>query len=181
MNDNYSPWLVSHLYSPIFNFTGETFDPIFSFRLNYNSILNSDGLKLEMSLDDGISWNTVGSNSTGDSLFNLKSQLEFQVERTGQNWYDSTTIGWTGNSNGWKTVKTELYGSNSISRVQLRFVFTAYGQDESSSGAVIDSFSIAKGSFLFSDLFFIFFSFFFIFFGIFLMKSSGYCCSGMCD
>jgi hypothetical protein len=113
LNGLYNPDERSYLYSPCFDFTDLTEDPVIEFELNYFTETDYDGCWLEMSLDDGANWSKVGAINEGLNWYNFDNTF--------------TSLGqvWAGNSNGWVTARHRLDGLGGESRVQLRFAFSA--------------------------------------------------------
>ncbi|MEZ4941236.1 MAG: T9SS type A sorting domain-containing protein [Saprospiraceae bacterium] len=103
----------SYLYSPCFDFSDLTEDPVLEFSLNYDTELEFDGGWLEMSLDDGANWLKVGAIDEGLNWYNYENTF--------------TDLGevWAGNSDGWLTARHRLDGVGGEARVHLRFVFSA--------------------------------------------------------
>lgn len=118
------------LNSPSFDFTNVSASDM-RFFMNYNSESNWDGLRMEVSTNNGQSWGIVGF--VGDPL--------------ASNWYNTTTIissntsGWSGNSQGWKEIKYRLDGYSGQPNLRFRFVFTS-GATINLDGFSIDDFSI---------------------------------------
>jgi len=109
----YSPNEVSSLNSPCFDFSELTEDPVIEFSLSFDTESEYDGAWLDMSTDDGATWDRVGL--LGENL----------------NWYteDNTFSGlgnvWGGLSDGWVTARHLLDGAAGQAAVKLRFVFEA--------------------------------------------------------
>ena len=117
------------LTSPPFDFSN-LYNAQLSFYLNYKTFDAKDGLRVEFSKDNGITWEILGEN--GEPL-----------------WYNTAIVGntnlpgFTGNSNGWKYFKHELSDLNlySTNFVRFRFVFTSDGASVS-AGFSMDDFGI---------------------------------------
>lgn len=113
LTEPYNAFELSYLSSPCFDFGGLTEDPVIQFSINYFNAVDFDGAYLEMSTDDGQSWNKVGSVGEGF------------------NWYN-TTVGfnnvgdaWSGDSEGWITARIRLAGLAGENTVRFRFVFSS--------------------------------------------------------
>lgn len=106
----YSNDEFSYLYSPCFDFSSFTEDPIINFFLFVQTESGFDQVYLESTTDD-VNWERVGTS--GDGL----------------NWYnDATNEWWEGNGgfgNGWVLAVQELSGLAGEDKIRLRFVFTS--------------------------------------------------------
>ncbi|MHC1706422.1 MAG: GEVED domain-containing protein [Bacteroidales bacterium] len=114
-----------------FDFT-DVYDAKLSFWMKVKSEGGYDGTRLEYTLNNGVTWNVLGS--INDSL--------------GVNWYNylvnsSMLPGWTGNSTVWKKVSYLLTHLNNSGLVRFRFVFTSDGTTQN-YGMAIDDFSIVN-------------------------------------
>jgi hypothetical protein len=123
---NYNNNEKSYLYSPCLDFASAVADPEIAFSLNYNAESGYDGMRLEGSTDNGVTWATIGS--TGSGL----------------NWYNDTvrslrSRGWTGNSGGWIVAKDVLRGFRGNANCRLRFVFAADISVNTYDGFAIDN------------------------------------------
>ena len=135
---NYNPSENSQVVSPCFDFTSPPTNPHVAMKLWYESEFSWDGLVMQLSTDDGATWNNVGAQ--GDNY----------------NWYNDGTLngnpggqgtGWTGRngsgSNGWINVAHSLDTSviNNQSSVKFRLAFGADGSvhDE---GVAFDNFAV---------------------------------------
>jgi hypothetical protein len=109
---NYNNSEKSYLYSPCLDFSLALVDPEISFSLNHNVESTYDGMRLEGSKDNGVTWTTIGTRGGGVNWYNNN------VQALG-------SAGWTGNSNGWVIAKEVLSGFRGNANCRLRFVFAS--------------------------------------------------------
>ena len=112
----------SYLVSPCFDFSTLTEDPYIGFDQIFDIGTFGDRFFLEMTLDSGQTWTTVGPSGNGF------------------NWYNNGTE-WNGVSgpNGeWRSAYEQLTGSAGSATVQLRFVI-ALGQFAFTEGVGVDN------------------------------------------
>ncbi|GJM34995.1 MAG: hypothetical protein DHS20C18_39960 [Saprospiraceae bacterium] len=118
LNGVYNPSEFGYILSPCLDFSAYTEDPIFDFALNLFSEDTYDGMWLEMSIDNGETWEKVGTSLPGDE---------------GINWYnlddDLYSHWWSGDQiyNGWVIASHVLDGAAGNDEVQLRFGFASDG------------------------------------------------------
>lgn len=129
----YSLGQRSYVESPCFDFSSLPY-PFIRFQIWWESEYKYDGGNLQYSLNEGASWNNVGSATTNGSCLN-------------ENWYNNSSItnlnnltitrhGWCGNiqgtsgscqggngSGGWVMAKHCLEGLGGKPRVKFRFIF----------------------------------------------------------
>ena len=132
LNSPYGSNANSVLYSPYFNCASVNKIDL-SFWYNSQLFFNDDGVRLEESKNDGVSWSIVNLSATIHS----------------ENWYNSMSLlssslpAWTGSTDSWK--RASIYGRNmsGASRVLYRFIFNS---DASSidAGFSIDDFAIRQ-------------------------------------
>lgn len=120
------------LYSPFFDCSIlERIDV--SFWYNYEVVSGWDGVRLEISKNDGVSWNVL---TDVDGLENF-------------NWHNSSSLSstqlpaWTGSSSGWKNASLKGIDVNGVNRILFRFVFNS-GQYAVADGFSLDDFSISS-------------------------------------
>jgi hypothetical protein len=123
---NYNNNERSYLYSPCMDMSSVPVDPEIVFSLNYNTEATYDGLRLERTIDNGATWQVVGSRTTG------------------VNWYNDTVralggYGWTRNSNGWIIVKDTLRGLAGRAQSRLRLSFASDLNVNAYDGVAIDN------------------------------------------
>ncbi len=100
----------SYLVSPCLDFTGLQEDPVMTFSFFFDSESCCDEGWVEISTDDGESWEKLGAAGTG------------------VNWYnDSFNNWWDGNGGfeGWSIASHPLTGTADSSDVRVRFVFSS--------------------------------------------------------
>ncbi|HAA14999.1 MAG TPA: hypothetical protein DCE41_26220, partial [Cytophagales bacterium] len=112
LDGDYGTIFGNFAYTPVFDLSEFSADPIISFALNYETESDNDVLWLEMRIDGG-DWQTLGTT-------NYATDSEF-----GENWYNTSGNYWSGSSNGWLTAQHEITGGAGASRVQFRWRFTA--------------------------------------------------------
>lgn len=126
---------AAYLVSPFFDLTGSV-NPVIEAKIWYDTGVNEDGVTLQYSIDNGISWNNVPDSSAYDPYWN---------------WYTGKfvtalgTTGWSGLSNGWITVR-HLLPANLVnnSSVQFRFKFSADMINNQYDGVAIDDIRIVE-------------------------------------
>jgi hypothetical protein len=119
---------LSYLYSPCFDMSAISGDPVLNFNFSHQLENNNDKAWVEMSSDAGATWSKVGAQGEG-----LK-------------WYNNAGNYWTGLDNQWHNVKHILPISALANKTQIRvrFVLQTNGtivQD----GIAIDDISIYTG------------------------------------
>ncbi|MCC6460708.1 MAG: T9SS type A sorting domain-containing protein [Saprospiraceae bacterium] len=119
----------SYLGSPCFDFSALTADPVIECSLHYATETTFDGAYLEMSLDDGASWQKVGAIGEGINWYNFYNE--------------KTALGdvWDGSSNGWVFARHSLPGAAGHSPVRLRFAFSG-DEIEHKEGMGIDDIAL---------------------------------------
>ncbi|MEQ8910193.1 MAG: T9SS type A sorting domain-containing protein, partial [Vicingaceae bacterium] len=126
LNGPYNNNELSYLTSPCFDFSLLSTDPLVHFYLNYDTEVNYDFAWMEYSLDVGATWQKIMASPFA------------------QNWYNqSASNSWSGNSNGWISIKNVLNGLAGESMVKLRLVFDS-DPGTSSQGVGFDKLSIIK-------------------------------------
>ena len=119
LSGNYNDLEDSWLMGPCFDFTGIDY-PVFECKLFLQTENDSDGVKVEYSLDNAETWARLGSEGDGDAW--------------GWNWYNSDSIkavegdhGWTGSSPGWITSRIFLDTLifRNFNGVKFRFHFSS--------------------------------------------------------
>lgn len=102
----------SYLVSPCLDFSGLDEDPRIAFFMNFESESCCDELWLEVSTDDGETWEKVGAADTG------------------VNWYNDSFNDWwdgDGGFEGWAYVQNILSNTAGSADVRARFVFSSDG------------------------------------------------------
>jgi hypothetical protein len=104
----------SYLNSPCYDFSDLTEDPVFQFSIIYNNFETFDGGYLEITTNDGQSWEKVGEIGEGFNWYNFTNF--------------NTGLGdvWAGDSEGWQTARIRLFGVAGESNVRFRFAFSGF-------------------------------------------------------
>lgn len=121
------------LISPVFDLSGIS-NPIFETSLWYDTEKGADGVTLQYSVDNCLSWNTISDSSPLDPYWN---------------WYSGKYVsapgsdGWSGNSNGWITARHLLPSALSDNpSVQFRLKFRADLVNNNYDGIAVDDIRI---------------------------------------
>lgn len=112
LDGEYNNSELSYLVSPCLDFSELDEDPRIAFFMNFESESCCDELWLEVSTDDGESWEKVGEADTG------------------VNWYNDAFNDWwdgTGGFEGWAYVQNTLPNTADSTDVKVRFVFSSDG------------------------------------------------------
>ena len=127
LNGDYFNGEESYLISPCFDFTEMEEDPYLSFALQVMTEAGFDNLRLEMTLDEGETWNTV------------------EVSPADINWYnDRADNVWEGDGGfGRPVVAANLLAGAAGRIAQLRFVFES-DLDDTQEGVLIDAVTISE-------------------------------------
>lgn len=125
----------AYLTSPAFDLRGIT-QPLFEARIWYDTEQNVDGATLQYSLDGGTSWAAVSNSSGFDTYWK---------------WYTGKSVsalaseGWSGQSNGWITVRHLLPPALlNKPEVQFRIIFKADKANNLHDGIAIDDIRIIE-------------------------------------
>ena len=129
----YGASAYSSLYSPMFQFNNYN-NVKLSFWRNHYSEGSWDGTRLEYTIDNGTTWNVLGTVADPNAV----------------NWYTMASIlssslpAWEGNSLGWVKSEYTLVPMNGYTGlVQFRFIFTSDGSVQY-DGFSIDDFTLSK-------------------------------------
>ena len=149
-NKSYSNGENSWLQTPCFDFTNIK-DPYLTFKVFWETERQYDGANLQYSIDNGATWQVVGSaNETGNCI--------------GENWYNFSPLentyihdAWSGNiqsskppcivsggSAGWVMAKHDVPEVAGTSNVVFRFVFVSGTSCNDFDGFAIDDFMITE-------------------------------------
>ena len=116
LDGNYNNNEYSYVTSHCFDFTTLS-DPYFEMDIWYHTDEGYDGAQLQATIDNGQSWDVVGS---------------IPLTPNGDNWYvlpvdalGAGSEGWTGNSGGWVTAHYSLLPYAGESQVRFRVVFAS--------------------------------------------------------
>lgn len=121
----------SYLQMPCLNFTGVQ-NATLSFSIQYDTEDTYDGVNVQYSINNGLTWQVLGTVGSGT------------------NWYTSSSVSssngpvWDGLSNGWVRASHPLTVLNNQASVRLRFVFTS-DISANQEGVAIDSVQITTG------------------------------------
>jgi hypothetical protein len=132
LNTGYGPSAYSILNSPVFDLSTAGLCRL-SFWRNNDSEASWDGTRMEYTINNGITWNLLGSVSDPNAT----------------NWYNFATINssgqpaWAGTSNGWVKSTYLLQQVLGQNNVQFRYIFTS-DVSVQTQGVSIDDFSIQE-------------------------------------
>jgi subtilisin family serine protease len=130
LTTNYSDRAEYYLYSPRFDFSSRSSDPVLAFSVSYLIESSYDLLFLEYSDDNGISWRELPLINS-ENGYNCLGCAAVAPERKG----------WNGQSIAWKRFRTSLTGFAGKADVQFRVGFlTDVAITE--EGVAIDDFSV---------------------------------------
>ena len=107
LDDTYAHDTYSFVVSPTFNTVNRPFMEL-SMSVWWESPLNGAGAAVQISNDDGVSWNTIGSEGEPDNWYS-SNQIE------GFNDFDPTAHGWAGYDTAGTLTLTELPGEPYLS------------------------------------------------------------------
>ena len=122
----------SYVESPCFDFSSLT-QPIVSLDINYNTSYSNDGANLQVSLDSGNTWITVGAYNDPDNWYN-DNTVSYLIFTGGQE-------GWTDNSSGWLHAKHTLDTLGGKPSVKFRINFGS-GSSTAYEGFAFDNFMV---------------------------------------
>ncbi len=132
LNTGYGPSAFSILSSPVFDLSTAGLCRL-SFWRNNDSEASWDGTRMEYTINNGITWNLLGSVSDPNAI----------------NWYNFASINssgqpaWAGTSNGWVKSTYLLQQVLGQNNVQFRYIFTS-DVSVQTQGVSIDDFSIQE-------------------------------------
>ena len=116
---------LTTLEGPVFDFSALIVDPVLSFDYYIHSEEDWDGLWVEVSTDQGVTYTKLGSDATGINWYNNSID---------QWWDDESATG-----SGWVSASHPIVGAAGQSGVRIRFVFDSDGTQSSFDGAGIDN------------------------------------------
>ncbi len=131
---NYENEEYSILYSPCFDLSTMTADPVISFAIIHDSEQGWDGTWLEISTDGGTTWDRVGNTGEGENWYTNSNFFNGLID---QGW-----DGQSGNGVEWVTTEHILEGAAGNSNVMVRFIFTTDLSVNFYEGFAIDDISI---------------------------------------
>ncbi|MBK7964176.1 MAG: hypothetical protein IPK10_01860 [Bacteroidetes bacterium] len=135
LNSGYGNSANTSLYTASFPIANTAQKHYLSFMLNYKTEAGWDGLRLEYSKDNAVTWQVLGVVN----------------DPQGFNWYTDNSLNssglpaWEGNSNGWTNCSYYLNPTQLGSSMIFRFVFT--------SDAVVNSDGVSVDDFYFGNLY----------------------------
>ena len=138
LDTNYTNSTASLLYSPCFDFSGYTSDPVISFDAYWDIEDNFDGAWVQVSTDGGLSWSKVGSMGTGTNWYNVN----VTQQPIGDVWNGTDTASAGNGSQGWLNASNRVMGTAGMSSVQFRFVMWA-DNTENNEGFGVDNFMVS--------------------------------------
>ncbi len=124
---DYSRLLNKFLYTPFYDISDNSCYRL-SFWQNFDTEKNFDGGNVEFSLDSGLTWQTLGTYSSTDSLWYNTQYVQS---------LDLVKPGFSGSSAGWQLAQNEFKAFGNPATIQFRFRF-ASNADISGEGWAID-------------------------------------------
>ena len=129
-NGPVNPGEESYLYSPCYDLTGMT-HPILKINLKYNlSAMDMGDDTGEMPFDPSSMFGIFGGALSLSYTYNGSSWISVEAGEINEGWYTSNMMtegmgepGWSGNTNGFVTVKTNLHIPANIDRTNIKFRF----------------------------------------------------------
>jgi hypothetical protein len=134
--DNYPNAMLSYLYSPCFDLSTLTIDPILEFSIIFDGEFNYDAAWVEVSTDAGANWELVGNVGEGVNWFTNNNFFNANIDQA-----------WAGQSNGditWIDTEHLLDGTAGSSDVIIRFAFSSDGSVNFFEGTAIDDISLTE-------------------------------------
>lgn len=132
LNGNYNNDEDSYLLGPCFDFTTMT-DPSIDFKIWYHTDAYTDGLQLQSSVNNGSTWEVVGTSYPAPNLDNWYNYSDVSEFGTGQ-------PAWTDVSGGWITAHHSLASLAQEPNVKLRFVFKSDGDNLGGNPQVVQDY-----------------------------------------
>lgn len=112
---NYNTFESSYLVSPCFDFSGVTETPFVEFFKNHNLETDYDGAWLEISTDNGATWQKIGAQNEGWNWYNNLNNNDLDLGEV-----------WSGTTNGWELARHRLpVAALGKPEVRLRFAFAS--------------------------------------------------------
>lgn len=127
----------SYIQSPCMDFTSLVL-PYIEFDLNYDTQMYSDGSKVQYTLDDGLTWNDLGTVGEGENWYN-----NYTVYAMWPTFYISDYRGWDGNSGGWKHAYLDISFLAGQPSVRFRFVMASDSYWNYNDGIAFDNIRVA--------------------------------------
>jgi hypothetical protein len=131
LTSDYGPNAQAYLYSPIYS-SATPFTKL-EFKLRYALETNFDGMHVEYTNDNGLTWNILGTYN----------------DIHGVNWYNAPSVNsfsgacWEGTSNSWVNAEYNLFQYGFIGNLQFRFVMHS-DNFINNNGVSIDDFYLSN-------------------------------------
>lgn len=127
----YNNGQLTYLTSPCLDFSSLSDDPIMNFAFISESEAGWDGMWLEVSVDGGSTWSTVGEVGDGTNWYNNADEHGANFD---EDWWDDLSDG----DGSWIEAENLLTGVAGLSGVQIRFVFSSDVSFSDYEGFAID-------------------------------------------
>ena len=150
-NGPVNPGEESYLYSPCYNLTGMV-HPVIKIYLKYNLSamdMGDTGDTGDMPFDPSSMFGIFGGSLSLAYTYNGSSWINIEAGELNEGWYTSSMMtegmseaGWSGNTNGFVSVKTNLHIPANIDRTNIKFRFAFkttnmnMGDDETGMGDI---------------------------------------------
>ncbi|MEM6342644.1 MAG: right-handed parallel beta-helix repeat-containing protein, partial [Bacteroidota bacterium] len=134
---------TSWLASPCFDFQ-DTENPIIGLNIWANSNQGFDGTVLQVSLDEGFNWQTVGNNNSGLAWYNSSTLFANPGQQNTLEQY-----GWTGQDSSWRRARVKLTGLQNEDAVRFRLAFASISLVDTTvanDGFAMDDFFIGESN-----------------------------------
>jgi hypothetical protein len=128
----YNPNEDSWVNSPCFDISSLE-NPVLSLKTWYVTDVDFDGAVIQTSVDDGQSWQVLGSLEEGIAWYNSASIIGHPGQQS------TTALGWTGTSTGWQNAKFSLDQFTSVPCVRFRIAFGSNA--DNTPGKIFDGFA----------------------------------------
>lgn len=126
----------SYILSPCMDFTPLVL-PYIEFDVNWDIQAYSDGSKVQYTLDEGASWNDLGTVGEGVNWYN-----SYNCYGMWPTFYISDYRGWDGSSSGWKHAHFDMSFLAGQPSVRFRFVFASDTYYNFNDGIAFDNVKI---------------------------------------
>ncbi|MBK0404883.1 T9SS type A sorting domain-containing protein [Adhaeribacter sp. BT258] len=140
LTGNYNSGENSQVLGPCFNMSSLT-SPLLTMKVWWNAVDGAAGAVLQSSIDNGITWQTVGAFRDPDNWYNHNS-ISSNPGGQQSGWSGSNMNFINTGSNGWVTVKHLLTGLGGQSNVKLRIAFASDNNFLTDDGFAFDNIAI---------------------------------------